>query len=328
MPRYFKNGMETTELKDVLVQKNLWESTVIFSPWYAISTRFLKRPLWLARCLHHEPGILWTRWSFVWEAHSPGPDLPTFPMAWGGLATKALKSSVTSHRASCLWGALLSEARGTHVHTCNARPGWCWRSWDNPSSCQSGRKCSFTTMRPGAIIYYAFRQWEPCQLQHSAAVAAIRHHSPIQPFVPRSLQWIITGGQHIFQESLSCWVWALTLPRLFKPAALAPRPHDLQAGDSVAWRTSLSPVLRMAGKQSVCTILQGRMKNHATLLPINVGYCILLHSVMSQEACCDIKLHYSALNRPSLSALNLALLLGDEQITFKVTDGSIRGWHF
>ena len=95
---------------------------------------------------------------------------------------------------------------GTHVLTCNAGPVWSWGSCDNQSSCHSGRKCSFTTMWPGAIIYYAFRQWEPCQLQHGAAVSAISHHSPSQPFVPRSLRWIITGGQHIFQESLSCYV--------------------------------------------------------------------------------------------------------------------------
>lgn len=195
---------------------------------------------------------------------------------------------------------------GTHVLTCNAGPGWSCGSCDNQSSCHSGRKCSFTTARPGAIIYYAFRQRELCQLQHGAAVSAISHPSPSQPFVPCSLWWIITGGQHIFQKSLSRYTEVLTHPRLFQVSCTSLgccRPLVLPL---------LPPrALRTGEKQSRCTFLQGKIKTKKTSIPftINIGYCVLLHSVMSPKACHDGKLHHSALNRPSCQRWALVLLL-------------------
>ena len=69
----------------------------------------------------------------------------------------------------------------------------------------------------------------------------------------------------------------------------------------------------MGGKHSVCTFLQGEIKSRSTLFTINIGYCILLHSVMSLKACRDGKLHYSSLNRPSCQLWALAPLLQDEE---------------
>ena len=156
---------------------------------------------------HNETGTLWTRQScvsLVWGAQPSGPAWPQFPTGQG-----CKKGGICNNQNFSLYKLPLRcfsdcSMAGVHVLTCNAGPGWSWGSCDNQSSCHSGCKCSFTTLRPGAIIYYAFHQREPCQLQHGAAVLAISHLSPSQPFVPCSLQWIITGGQHIFQKSLSC----------------------------------------------------------------------------------------------------------------------------
>lgn len=57
--------------------------------------------------------------------------------------------------------------------------------------------------------------------------------------------------------------------------------------------------LGMGEKQKVCTFPQGRIKSHATLFTINIGYCLLVHSAMSLKACQGGKLHYSTLKRPS-----------------------------
>ena len=157
-------------------------------------------------CPHDEPGPLSARQPSISRLRGP-----TIGTTWPQLLAGRGEAGEEGHagirgfslyklplRCSSDW-----SSAGTHVLTCNAGPGQSWGNCDNQSGCHSGRKCSFTTLRPGAIIYYAFRQREPRQLEHGAAVSAISHHSPSQPFVPCSLGWIITGGTaHFSEESL------------------------------------------------------------------------------------------------------------------------------
>lgn len=179
---------------------------LILSSHFALST--LSETSWHAnhRFSHFIAGILLTGWSCL--APLRGPDIwasltqSLYWMQGAGEEGRAVIRDCSLYRLPLRCSSDWSTA-GTHVLTSNAGPGWFWGSCDNQSSCHSGRKCSFTTMWPGAIIYYAFRQRELRQLQHGAAVSAISHHSPSQPFVPHSLRWIITGGTaHFSGESL------------------------------------------------------------------------------------------------------------------------------
>lgn len=126
---------------------------------------------------HNKTRTVWTRqscFSLVWGAQPCGPAWPQFPT---GQACKKGFATIRDFQfvqTACECSSDCSLA-GVPCFAYNAGPGWSWGSCDNLSSCHSGCKCSFTTLRPGAIMIC----FSPAGAVPAAARACRGHQSPL-----------------------------------------------------------------------------------------------------------------------------------------------------
>lgn len=150
-------------------------------------------------------------------------------------------------------------------------------------------------------------------------MSAIRHHSPLQPFVHRSLGWIITGDSTYFRT--------LSSPRGVSSQPDQPHAHIIfQRGTVSPVRCSLPQHFQgLEPEYEHIPMRQDEKASHFIYYKYWMLHFLVLCHIL--EACSEGKLHLNILNRLSCQLWALPLFLCCKQIASRVTSVWIRLAH-